>query len=59
MNPLYAAPVALGVLIGATGGAKTLARFSNVTLRKIFVPVLAAIAIEMLIRGVGYLIGGH
>ena len=59
INPLYAAPVALGVLLGATMGAKTLARFSNSTLRKIFVPILAAIAIEMLIRGVGYLMGGH
>ena len=56
MNPLYAAPVALGVLIGATSGAKTLARFSNSTIRKIFVPVLAAISIEMLIRGAGYFI---
>ncbi|HEY7974620.1 MAG TPA: TSUP family transporter [Ktedonobacterales bacterium] len=59
MNPLYAAPVALGVLIGATGGAKTLARFSNTTIRKIFVPILIAIAIEMLIRGAGYLMSGH
>ena len=59
INPLYAAPVALGVLLGATMGAKTLARFSNSTLRKIFVPILAAIAIEMLIRGVGYLTSGH
>ncbi|HEX8994617.1 MAG TPA: TSUP family transporter [Ktedonobacterales bacterium] len=59
MHPLYAAPVALGVLIGATGGAKALARFSNATLRKLFVPVLAAIAIEMLIRGAGYLATGH
>jgi uncharacterized membrane protein YfcA len=56
MNPLYAAPVALGVLLGATSGAKTLARFSNSTIRKIFVPVLAAIAIEMLIRGASYFI---
>lgn len=59
MNPLYAAPVALGVLIGATSGAKALARFSNATLRKLFLPVLAAIAIEMLIRGAGYLMNGH
>ncbi len=56
MNPLYAAPVALGVLLGATGGAKLLARFTNATLRKIFVPILVAIAIEMLIRGAGYFI---
>ncbi|HEX5571661.1 MAG TPA: sulfite exporter TauE/SafE family protein, partial [Ktedonobacterales bacterium] len=59
MNPLYAAPVALGVLLGATSGAKTLARFSNTTIRKIFVPILVAIAVEMLIRGAGYLMTGH
>ena len=59
INPLYAAPVALGVLLGATLGAKTLARFSNSTLRKFFVPVLVAIAIEMLIRGGGYLLGAR
>ncbi|MDE3228869.1 MAG: DUF1634 domain-containing protein [Chloroflexota bacterium] len=56
MNPLYAAPVALGVLLGATSGAKLLARFSNSALRKIFVPILVAIAIEMLIRGAGHFI---
>lgn len=59
INPLYAAPVALGVLLGATLGAKTLSRFSNSTLRKLFVPILAAIAIEMLIRGGGFLMSGH
>ncbi len=51
INPMVAAPVALGVLIGATVGAKTLARLSNATIRKIFVPILAFIAVEMLIRG--------
>jgi uncharacterized membrane protein YfcA len=55
INPLYAAPVALGVLLGATLGARLLARFSNSALRKLFVPILLAIAIEMLIRGAGYL----
>lgn len=57
INPLYAAPVALGVLLGATLGAKLLARFRNTTLRMIFVPILVAIAIEMLLRGGGYLLG--
>jgi uncharacterized membrane protein YfcA len=52
IHPLVAAPVALGVLLGATIGAKTLTRLSNTTIRKIFVPVLAFIAIEMLIRGI-------
>ncbi len=59
INPLYAAPVALGVLLGATLGAKILSRFSNSTLRKLFIPILAAIAIEMLIRGAGYLMSGR
>jgi len=55
IDPVVAAPVALGVLIGATVGAKTLARLSNATVRKIFVPVLALAAIEMLIHGGGML----
>ena len=52
IHPLVAAPVALGVLLGATVGAKTLARLSNSTIRKIFIPLLVLIAVEMLIRGV-------
>jgi uncharacterized membrane protein YfcA len=56
INPLVAAPVALGVLVGATVGAKTLARLSNITIRKIFVPLLVLIALEMLIRGVAGLV---
>lgn len=51
--PLIAAPVALGVLIGATIGAKLLVRFTNKTLRLVFLPVLALVAVEMLLRGVG------
>jgi hypothetical protein len=51
IDPLVAAPVALGVLLGATIGARTLARLSNVTIRKIFVPLLVLVAIEMLVRG--------
>lgn len=51
IHSLVAAPVALGVLLGATIGAKTLVRLSNTTLRKLFVPILVLIAAEMLIRG--------
>lgn len=51
IHPLVAAPVALGVLVGATVGAKTLAKLSNSTIRKIFIPLLVLIAIEMLVRG--------
>ena len=51
--PLVAAPVVLGVLIGATLGAKLLVRLQNRTVRLIFVPVLLLIALQMLLRGLG------
>jgi uncharacterized membrane protein YfcA len=50
---VVAAPVALGVLVGATLGAKMLVRFRNTTVRLIFLPVLAIVALEMLLRGFG------
>ncbi len=53
IDPLVAAPVALGVLAGATIGARTLARLSNNTIRKLFIPLMVLIAGEMLIRGGG------
>ena len=51
--PLIAAPVALGVLLGAFIGSHLLTRLSNKTLRLIFLPVLAIIAIQMVMRGLG------
>lgn len=51
--PLIAAPVALGVLVGATLGAKLLVRFSNQAVRLVFLPVLALVSVEMLLRGIG------
>jgi uncharacterized membrane protein YfcA len=56
INPLVAAPVALGVLAGATIGARTLARLSNTTIRKLFVPLVGLVALEMLIRGISALV---
>lgn len=56
INPMVSAPVALGVLAGALIGAKTIAKLSNATLRKVFIPFLILIAAEMLIRGVPLLI---
>jgi uncharacterized membrane protein YfcA len=52
INPLIAAPVALGVLSGATVGARTLARLSNTAIRKVFVPVILLVALEMLLHPV-------
>jgi len=51
--PLVAAPVALGVLLGAFLGTRLLTRLSNKALRLIFIPVMAAIALEMVLRGLG------
>ncbi len=55
IDPAIAAPVALGVLIGATIGAKVITRVSNVWLKKLFVPVIVLVAINMLARGFGWL----
>jgi uncharacterized membrane protein YfcA/uncharacterized membrane protein len=51
--PLIAAPVALGVLLGALIGSRLLTRLSNKTVRLIFLPVLAIIAFQMVMRGLG------
>jgi uncharacterized membrane protein YfcA len=48
-----ASPVALGVLAGAFIGARILGRLTNRTVRLIFVPVLAAIGLETILRGLG------
>ena len=55
IDPVIAAPVALGVLLGATLGAKMLTRMSNVWLKKVFVPVIVLVALNMLARGFGWL----
>lgn len=51
INPLIAAPVALGVLAGATTGARIMGRLKSATLRKLFIPVLAVVALQMLWKG--------
>ncbi|HEY8868284.1 MAG TPA: sulfite exporter TauE/SafE family protein [Candidatus Limnocylindrales bacterium] len=48
-----ASPVALGILAGAFIGARLLGRLSNQTVRRIFAPILAAIGIETILRGLG------
>ncbi len=51
--PLIAAPVALGILIGALLGTRLLTHLSNKTLRFIFLPVIAVSALEMILHGLG------
>jgi uncharacterized membrane protein YfcA len=53
VDPTIAAPVALGVLAGALLGARLLVRMSNRSVRRLFVPVLVLIALEMLARAAG------
>ncbi|MGH2482550.1 MAG: sulfite exporter TauE/SafE family protein, partial [Ktedonobacteraceae bacterium] len=51
--PLVAAPVALGILAGALLGTRLLPHLSNKFVRIIFIPIITAIAIEMILRGLG------
>lgn len=53
VDPTIAAPVALGILLGATLGARILPRLANRTVRLVFLPVLIAVGIETLLRGLG------
>lgn len=52
IDPKIAAPVALGVLLGATVGTRVMQRLSNRVIRLIFVPVLAVVSIQMIVKGV-------
>lgn len=51
VKPLVAGPVALGVLAGALVGTRIMVRLKGTTLRKIFIPVLLAVAVQMLWKG--------
>lgn len=51
--PLVAAPVALGILLGAVAGTRLLSHLSNKALRLIFIPVIVVAAVEMILRAIG------
>jgi len=53
IHPLLATPVAIGVMVGAVVGTRLMARLRNTTVRKAFLPVLAYLAISMILRGLG------
>ncbi|MBP2649924.1 MAG: hypothetical protein H6Q74_749 [Firmicutes bacterium] len=53
IHPATAAPVALGVLIGSTIGARIMQRLKSKTIRKLFIPVLIYVALEMIVQGLG------
>lgn len=52
INPAIAGPVALGVVLGATLGTYFMVRLRNATLRKIFLPILLYVSLEMLLKGI-------
>ncbi len=53
IHPVLAAPVAVGVLVGAAAGTRLMSRLRNTTIRKAFLPVLAWLAVSMILRGLG------
>ena len=53
VHPLLAAPVAVGVLVGASLGTRLMVRMRTTTIRKVFLPVLVYLAFSMLYRGLG------
>jgi len=51
VDPFIAAPVATGVVLGATAGSRVLAKTDSRLLRALFVLILLAVATQMLLRG--------
>jgi uncharacterized protein len=51
IHPIVAAPIAIGVLVGAWIGARVMGRLRNTTIRKLFIPVLTIVALGMIYRG--------
>ncbi len=53
VNPLVAAPAAMGTALGAFLGSQLLPGLRNRTVRLLFLPVIAALGIEVILRGLG------
>lgn len=53
LDPGLAAPIILGVVIGAFLGTRLLVRLTNQRVRQFFLLVLAVLGLEMIIRGIG------
>ena len=52
IDPGLAAPVILGVLVGAFVCTRVLVRLTNQTVRRFFQVILAVLGIEMIVRGI-------
>lgn len=53
IEPLIAGPVALGVVLGATIGARLMQRMKTKTLKIIFIPVILYVSVQMILKGLG------
>jgi len=53
INPLIAAPVAIGTVAGAYVGTTILPGLRNRTVRLLFLPLIVALAVEVILRGFG------
>lgn len=53
IQPLFASVTAIGVLAGSFIGARVLIKLRNVTIRYIFMAILAILGIQMILRGLG------
>lgn len=54
--PEIAAPLALGVLVGATIGSRIMQRLKPAVIRLIFIPILLFMGIQMVLRGFGVIV---
>ncbi len=52
IDPGLAAPVILGIALGAFAGTRVLVRLPNRTVRRVFLVVLGVLGVEMIVRGV-------
>ena len=52
IDPFVAAPVAAGVLVGATAGSKILGKITSRSVRLVFVVVLLWVSTEMFLKGI-------
>jgi len=52
VDPGLAAPVILGITVGAFVGTRVLVRLTNRAVRRVFLGVLAVLGVEMFIRGI-------
>lgn len=57
IKPEIAAPLAIGILIGATVGSRIMQHLQAKLLRKIFIPVLFLIGLQMFLKGFGVSFG--